>query len=61
MTKNSEKAKKRIKKSLSVLDLIQWLPLWIHWQFSQEIQIIKMSDIFREFVNILKESVDKFN
>jgi len=33
----------------------------IHWWFSQKIQIIKMSEIFRKFVNILNESVDKFN
>ena len=38
-----------------------WIHLWIHWWFSQKIQIIKMSDIFRKFVNILNKSVDKFN
>ena len=44
-------------KNFSVLDLIQW----IHWWFSQKIQMIKMSDIFRKFLNILNGSVDKFD
>ena len=43
------------------LDSIQWIHFWIHWWFSQKIHIIKMGDIFRKFVNILNESVDKFN
>jgi len=51
----------KIKKNFSVRDLIKWIHLWIHWWFSQKIQIIKMSDIFRKFVNILNKSVDKFN
>ena len=53
--------KKWIKRNFSVIDFIQWIHLWIHWWFSQKIQIIKMSDILRKFVNILNESVDKFN
>jgi hypothetical protein len=57
MTKNLEKAKWK----WFNLYLIRWINLWIHWWFSQKIQIIKMGDIFRKFVNILNESVDKFN
>ena len=57
MTKNLEKAKKK----WFNLEWIQWIHFWIHWWFSQKIHIIKMGDIFRKFVNILNESVDKFN
>ena len=57
MTKNLEKAKWK----WFNLYLIRWINLWIHWWFSQKIQIIKMGDIFRKFVNILNESVEKFN
>ena len=57
MTKNLEKAKWK----WFNLYLIRWINLWIHRWFSQKIQIIKMGDIFRKFVNILNESVDKFN
>ena len=57
MTKNLEKAKWK----WFNLYLIWWIKLWIHWLFSQKIQIIKMGDIFRKFVNILNESVEKFN
>ena len=42
----------KIKKNFSVGDLIKWIHLWIHWWFSQKMQIIKMSDVFRKFVNI---------
>ena len=51
----------KIIKNFSVGDLIKWIHLWIHWWFSQKIHIIKMSDIFRKFVNILNGSVDIFN
>ena len=65
MTKNLEKAKWK----WFNLYLIRWINLWIHWWFSQKIQIIKMGDICkqnfeknkRKFVNILNESVEKFN
>ena len=61
MTKNWEKAKKNELKKIFSLRFNSMNSFVNSLMIFLKIQKIEMSDIFRKFVNILNESVDKFN